>query len=259
MSNETCPECFALLCYGHRIGCRIAAYDMADAKHATAMLAEMSRATFFGPCECGRPIYGTAMDRGRKCEVCRETEHALHDAAMAPVPPHMLSEHLRIEHEPPTTRATAGENRICSRIGCTTPSGRWWLCEEHEREYHALMRQNESAIAEEPKPPTLREWLGDRVLELGPWANVLREQPVPAGHISDLLLNLDTGWLDYVARGEHGPERGSLTQHAVTAAIAPQGPFYEALQMALFTRHPDAKPTPRKPTLRTWFGNEEEL
>lgn len=35
-----------------------------------------------------------------------------------------------------------------------------------------------------PKPPTLREWLGDRVSELGRWAEVLREQPVPAGQLT---------------------------------------------------------------------------
>jgi hypothetical protein len=95
------------------------------------------------------------------------------------------------------------------------------------------------------------------VSELGRWADVLREQPVPAGHIEELLLNSSTGWLDYLTRGEHGDELGSLTQHAVLAATCPQDPLYEALQMALFTRHPDVKPEPKP--VRTWFGNEEEL
>jgi hypothetical protein len=97
----------------------------------------------------------------------------------------------------------------------------------------------------EPKPPALREWLGDRVSELGRWAEVLREQPVAAGHIAELLLNSSTGWLDYIARGEHGDERGSLTPDAAIVATNPPDPFYESLQMALFTRHPDVKPEPR--------------
>jgi hypothetical protein len=109
----------------------------------------------------------------------------------------------------------------------------------------------------EPKPPTLREWLGDRASELGRWAEVLRPLPEPAGHIEELLLNSSTGWLDYLARGEHGDERGSLTQHAVVAAINPQDPFYEALQMALFTRHPAVAPEPRP--LRIGCEDQYEL
>jgi hypothetical protein len=113
----------------------------------------------------------------------------------------------------------------------------------------------------EPKPPTLREWLGDRVFELGRWADVLREQPVPAGWI------VRWEW----ARDEHreaGPwllkaygEDGEVGLHIRANNLRNQAcgrsnAFLEPLQPALFIRHPDVKPEPK---LRTWFGNEEEV
>lgn len=95
------------------------------------------------------------------------------------------------------------------------------------------------------EPPTLREWLGDRVSELGRWADVLREQPVPAGRI--------TSWRWRLGHAERG-----WTLHMITrgcdAQVLPQGipllrtetgPWADAMQMALFTNHPDVKPDPR--------------
>jgi hypothetical protein len=121
----------------------------------------------------------------------------------------------------------------------------------------AKQRSAAQSSTPRPKPPTLREWLGDRVSELGRWAEVLREQPAPAGWIAEWRCH-DGVWVAY--GGVRGG-RYTLGLHTVfdIAHGAPHifdSGFEEALQMALFTRHPDVKPEPK---LRTWFGNEEEV
>lgn len=121
------------------------------------------------------------------------------------------------------------------------------------------LRAREWWAKAEPKPPTLREWLGDRVSELGPWADVLREQPAPAGWIERWECRAGI----WIAFGGIRGGRYTLGLHTLLdiATGAPEifgDGFEEALQMALFTRHPAVMPEPRKPTLRTWFGNEEE-
>jgi hypothetical protein len=121
---------------------------------------------------------------------------------------------------------------------------------------HTTPHQN---ARETIRPPTLREWLGDRVSELGRWAEVLREQPVAAGHA------ISWSWK------EHSTQRGMWMLNVIltsgdAALIAGDVLWYlkkansdawtDTLQMALFHRHPDVKP---KPKLRTWFGNEEDV
>lgn len=123
----------------------------------------------------------------------------------------------------------------------------------------ATAMEAEALIA--PKPPTLREWLGDRASELGPWAEVLRDQPVPRGWIQRWESYRTGDTWELVAHGRGRSE--TITPTDVIYAIGtwpadPYGSTSEALQMSLFTRHPAVNPEPRKPTLRTWFGNEEE-
>jgi hypothetical protein len=102
-----------------------------------------------------------------------------------------------------------------------------------------------------PKPPTLRKWLGDRVSELGRWAEVLREQPVPAGRIVKWEWR-EPCWLGFDRCGG----RYTLGLHTVFDVVTGDRLRDDAFDMCLFTRHPDVKPEPK---LRTWFGNEEEL
>jgi hypothetical protein len=103
-----------------------------------------------------------------------------------------------------------------------------------------------------PQPPTLSEWLGDRVSELGRWAEVLREQPVPAGRIVKWEWR-EPCWLGFDRCGG----RYTLGLHTVFDVVTGDRLRDDAFDMCLFTRHPDVKPEP-KPTVRTWFGNEEE-
>lgn len=99
-----------------------------------------------------------------------------------------------------------------------------------------------------PQPPTLREWLGDRVAELGRWADVLREQPVPAGMIVAWEWRAGVPWA--LTQGEFS-DWSKLTVENLVAACEPTkylrdaSPVVDSMQMALFTRHPDVKPEPR--------------
>jgi hypothetical protein len=132
-------------------------------------------------------------------------------------------------------RAAGGEAMTSYPCGCDRRFGQCSLCAE--------------AVAP-PKPPTLREWLGDRVSELGRWAEVLREQPVPAGWIERWTWDRERGvWLMSGA---------GVRDCAVDPDLAMQylNRRNDSMQMALFTRHPAVKPAPK---LRTWFGNEEEV
>lgn len=98
------------------------------------------------------------------------------------------------------------------------------------------------------KPPTLREWLGDRVAELGRWADVLRDQPVPAGCVSRWEWNRDGG--DWMLAG-YDDRRSSVAIHLrgsdVWTYTRSSNAFRELVQMALFTRHPDVQPEPKPP------------
>lgn len=90
-------------------------------------------------------------------------------------------------------------------------------------------------------PPTLREWLGDRVSEFGRWAEVLREQPVPAGWISE--WRWDGPYL--IAIEDGGRETWVLRDNVIEAVTGyTWSAKADAYQMALFTRHPDVKPEP---------------
>jgi hypothetical protein len=93
------------------------------------------------------------------------------------------------------------------------------------------------------------------VSELGPWADVLREQPIPASWITKWTWLSDHGV--WTVESKAGKEF-TINQDAAIRGTIPGGPANEALQMALFASHPAVKPEPRKSPLRTWFGNEEE-
>lgn len=88
--------------------------------------------------------------------------------------------------------------------------------------------------------------------ELGRWAEVLREQPVPAGWIEEWRYKAGV----WVAYGGMRGGRYTLGLHTLFD-IANEAPrifedgFEEALPMAMFTRHPDVKPEP-KPAAFPW-------
>lgn len=128
----------------------------------------------------------------------------------------------------------------------------------HEEARVWSVSRNAQAIAAivAPKPPTLREWLGDRVSELGPWADVLREQPVPAGMFQGFEWN-GSEWRGSTRRGSNAICRIDLLAATGAHEATAPAPWLEAVQMAFFTRHPAVLPEPAP--LRTWFGNEEEL
>jgi hypothetical protein len=116
----------------------------------------------------------------------------------------------------------------------------------------------------EPKPPTLREWLGDRVSELGRWAEVLRDQPVPAGMI--VAWHWDHSgpeWLLIASDRADKPGCGTAVMPDLSGVFDRCDDstditcWMESLQMALFHHHPDVKPEPA--LVRTWFGNEEDV
>jgi hypothetical protein len=94
-------------------------------------------------------------------------------------------------------------------------------------------------LGESELPPTLREWLGPaNVTALGPWADVLREQPVPAGPV--------TQWHWDAVRGTwygtgHGYTSVVLWPSVVLDTVV-SGLDY--LQKALFTRDPRVMPEP---------------
>jgi hypothetical protein len=115
-----------------------------------------------------------------------------------------------------------------------------------------------------PKPPTLREWLGPRVSELGRWAEVLREQPVPAGMI--VAWHWDHSgpeWLLIASDRADKPGCGTAVMPDLSGVFDRCDDstditcWMESLQMALFHHHPDVKPEPA--LVRTWFGNEEDV
>jgi hypothetical protein len=233
MSNETCTECFALTDYGHRHWCRSQAYDLtvADPKHSTAMDAELSRVTF-----------ASVFERMR--------EHLKQDMyRRAMLPAHLLGGgRMRLPTGPITLlpdMQPAPSDRHVEALKYAIRPG--W----HLREHAGKM------------PPTLREWLGDRVSELGRWADVLREQPVPAGWIKRWEWRHDhLGWrlLGHTTIGYATPYEDSAVAWCLDGGPlvnALHGVQRDSLQMAFFTRHPDVKPEPRKVPQRTWFGNEE--
>jgi hypothetical protein len=101
-----------------------------------------------------------------------------------------------------------------------------------------------------PKPPTLREWLGPRVAELGEWAGVLREQPVPAGFVTAWAWRTDNcgdRCLQSTQRWHHynSSHLVPVTRGDVVWCMKARGVTAEAFQMALFTRHPRVKPEPK--------------
>lgn len=98
-----------------------------------------------------------------------------------------------------------------------------------------------------PSPPTIREWLGDRVSELGRWADVLREQPVPAGSIVEWRWERFSEHWRLLLRTKVTAGFESLLRTSANPLNHGCGdPFFEAVQMALFTRHPDVKPEPKQ-------------
>lgn len=175
----------------------------------------------------------------------------------------------------------------CARIGCERPSHRFWrLCDEHGPEYgdivQRLVRASTPHLTTDttargydlkraievapqawrdawagqtrvpPTPPTLREWLGDRVGELGPWADVLREQPVPAGWVREWQWS--EMFVSWIAHGDtiHGPRSFTVEPSDVISACRGDAVQpHDAYLMALFTRHPDVKPEP-KPAKFPW-------
>lgn len=117
----------------------------------------------------------------------------------------------------------------------------------------ATVEHEQSRMASPPKPPTLREWLGDRVGELGRWADVLREQPVPAGDVSAWKWEMfGSEWhLEYQSSAWRARLSRNSVRDAVTGDCDPWELDADTLQMALFTRHPDVKPEP-KPAAFPW-------
>jgi hypothetical protein len=126
---------------------------------------------------------------------------------------------------------------------------------------HTTPHQN---ARETIRPPTLRDWLGDRVSELGRWAEVLREQPVPAGMI--VAWHWDHSgpeWLLIASDRADKPGCGTAVMPDLSGVFDRCDDstditcWMESLQMALFHHHPDVKPEPA--LVRTWFGNEEDV
>lgn len=163
------------------------------------------------PCSCGRTIRGTDRDRGKRCT--HELE-AIREAAMAPIPQSMLPTWLQDE-------ALSKPPMRCPRCNSCL--------------FYAEQKHNDRHGKECVQPPTLREWLGDRVADLGRWATVLREQPVPAGDVT--AWEWRRGAL-YALRGEWEP----VTAAQVAASVGPFkdcfGAMADVMQAALFTRHP---------------------
>lgn len=235
------------------------------------------------PCECGETWRGTDRDRGRRCPhvACPgcgvKTVYTNNDC----MPHHYIGsqpcawngrqravveqEQRRIAPKPPTLRewhlgqacvVAPGLNRGGDAVRICRPpidmggpgalrdrNGCVWVTWGSEGLNRAPMR-DEWLIP----VPTLREWLGDRVSELGDWATVLREQPAPAAEVREW------SWRKYgeawTLAYQMSTMSGGLSRTAVLDAAHgesdPWDPSADALQMALFTRHPSVKPEPRK-------------
>lgn len=233
----------------------------ADPKHATTMEAEMSRVTIG--------------------DVAASIREYLDQRAMH------LSSALLYARPQPMVVAEMDVAVKCSRPRCTNDAmlplqsnGDGWLCRGHagqplvgpleakyERQYSCAKcgsgmnttaaRASLFCDACQAKPPTLREWLGDRVSELGPWAGVLREQPVACGFVSRCEWRRVHGQWDLFLYNKFdiNPIRLRASSLARVLTNAELGAI-DTYRMALFTRHPAVKPEPAP--LRTWFGNEEE-
>jgi hypothetical protein len=111
----------------------------------------------------------------------------------------------------------------------------------------ASVEHEQRRMAASPKPPTLREWLGDRVSELGRWADVLREQPVSAGDVSAWKWEMfGSEWhLEYQSSAWRARLSRNTVRDAVTGDCDPWELDADTLQMALFSRHPDVAPEPK--------------
>lgn len=178
------------------------------------------------PCKCGRTFRGTDRDRGKRCEHTEESgiwcaDNGTWSCARTDV-------HVR---------ASCYDGRA---QGIPTI-----VSDAHPSPFRPMRPTN-------PKPPTLREWLGPRVAELGPWAEVLREQPVPAGMI--VAWHWDRSgpeWLLIASDRRDAPRCGTAVLPDLSGVFdrCDDGTditcWMESLQMALFTRHPAVKPEPR--------------
>jgi hypothetical protein len=109
--------------------------------------------------------------------------------------------------------------------------------------------------ASSPLPPSLQEWLGDGVSELGPWAAVLKDTPPETW---EWRLDNRGNWY-LKAPGATIP---TTPKDVVGAVTWGSGPWTDTCQMALFHHHPSTVPDPHpvKPWLgRTpWAGNNDE-
>jgi hypothetical protein len=190
------------------------------------------------PCECGRTIRGTDRDRGKRCAHNGET--VIWCAANGTWSCCRTDQHIRASCFDGHTQ------RIPTSVSAAHPS------------------PFSPVQPAEPKPPTLREWLGDRVSELGRWAEVLREQPVPAGMI--VAWHWDHSgpeWLLIASDRADKPGCGTAVMPDLSGVFDRCDDstditcWMESLQMALFHHHPDVKPEPA--LVRTWFGNEEDV
>jgi hypothetical protein len=227
-----CEACHAEARYGHRAGCPVGIHDVSQSTPAPLW------PIYEFPCECGRTIRGTDRERGKRCEHERTYLHCggcdmIHEADAAFVLGHpcpMCCWPLVAAEVPAAYNPSAADvARAVERIKATA----------------------------EPKPPTLREWLGDRASELGRWAEVLREQPVPCGFITQVTWDMAHG--QWALRFQHrfGINAVHLRASEVSSVLCHAEPgALDTYRMMLFTRHPDVAPTAK---LRTWFGNEEEV
>lgn len=120
----------------------------------------------------------------------------------------------------------------------------------HEEARAWSVSRNAQAIAAivAPKPPTLREWLGDRATELPPeWLTVLREQPVPAGWIARWEWVMYQGKWHLNAHGKPGTPSGIAEYAIVHAALGTTdkqwfSPWYDdGIVSGCFTRHPGSE------------------
>lgn len=222
----------------------------AEPKHATAMEAEMARVTI--------PEIAAHLR-----EYLEQRAMNLSRALMlAPPQPLVVS---RADYDRMTD---AGVLRVC---GARRDDGSAFCAAQvgHDSD-HEWVREvryttaagwhRAPAAAPEPKPPTLREWLGpENVAKLGDWAGVLREQPVPAGMI------VAWHWVGgRILQGYDNVTRGWVTilPDGIVHLWAEPKPTHgrgcaDALEMALFTSHPAVKPAPKQVT--PWNGNDPEV